>query len=166
MAKTSVGNDTTTTTAAATAQADALDSLGMGTGDAEFDALFEEIAEEFGESPEALGDEYDELNAAIAGTDLDVPAPETADMSRLYEIADGTLTESGTETPELFDFIKRRFRKRAEQAARALIRKVKSAARYAKCIPAVLKVVAAVKAGKWGTAIREALAAWRCIRKA
>ena len=124
-------------------------SVNDQSSDSEFDALFEDITEEFGAGEEAYGDDYTALNAA------------------LYEIADGTVAESGTaDEAELFGFIKRRFEKRARQAMKALIRKVKSARKYAKCIPALLKVIAAVKAGRWGTAIREALATWRCIRNA
>ncbi len=142
-------------------------SVNDQSSDSEFDALFEDITEEFGAGEEAYGDDYTALNAALVGTEFEVQSTESAGVGRLYQIADGTVAESGTaDEAELFGFIKRRFEKRARQAMSALIRKVKSARKYAKCIPALLKVIAAVKAGSWGTAIREALATWRCIRNA
>lgn len=137
------------------------------TGDEELDALFDDIAEEFGVVEEASDGDYTALNAALVGTEFEVPSSESAGVGRLYDIADGVAAESGSaDEAEVFGFIRRRFKKRAMQAMRALIRKVRSARKYAKCIPALLKVIAAVKAGRWGTAIKEALATWRCIRRA
>lgn len=137
------------------------------TGDMEFDALFDDIAEEFGAVEEADGGDYDALKAALVGTEFEIPTTESAGAARLFDIADGMVAESGSaDEAEVFGFIKRRFKKRALQAMRALIRKVRSARKYAKCIPQLLKVIAAVKSGRWGTAIKEALATWRCIRRA
>ncbi|GFE49033.1 hypothetical protein So717_07860 [Roseobacter cerasinus] len=158
MAKKDVGNT----------PSDAIDEpMVDDTGDMEFDALFDDISEEFGVVAEADSGGYDALNAALVGTEFEAPATESGGTARLFDIADGAVTESGAaDEAEVFGFIKRRFKKRALQAMRALIRKVRSARKYAKCIPQLLKVIAAVKAKRWGTAIKEALATWRCIRRA
>jgi len=66
--------------------------------------------------------------------------------------------------PAEFGFIKNIFKRRAKGALKKLLKVVRGSAKYASCIPAVLKVVAAVKSGRWGTAIKEAVRAWRCIR--
>ena len=137
------------------------------TGDMELDALFDDVAEEFGIVEEADSGGYDALNAALVGTEFEVPATESSRTARLFDIADGMVAESGgVDEAEVFGFIKRRFKNRALQLMRVLIREVRSARKYAKCIPQLLKVIAAVKAKRWGTAIKEALATWRCIRRA
>ena len=127
---------------------------------ADIEQEFAEAAEMFNlDDSEGTGD-LDELDAAIAGTDLAVPGAESAGGFNLLDFADGVggaegMPEWGFPNP---------FSGKAKRMVRSLIKKLRRYRKYRSCLPAVLKAVAAIKAKKCGTAIRAAYAAYRCMK--
>lgn len=131
----------------------------------ELDREFAELMEDFDLEESADSDDLADLDAMIKGTEFEDTATESAPSLSLLDIADqagtGTIAESQAEfATAIGGFVRRR----VSRLLRKLLRLVRKSKKYAGCIPAVAKAVAAFKAGKWGTALRLALAAYRCIR--
>ena len=131
---------------------------------AELDREFAEAAEEFGLDETIGSSEFAELDAALEGTELALDDTETADpRSIALAIADGWQPGSGGSQAE-FGFIGNIIKNKAKKLIKKLVAFVRKSRKYAVCIPAVTKAVAAFKAGKWGTALKAAYAAYRCIK--
>lgn len=130
---------------------------------AELDIEFAGLAEEFGLGDAADHGALNELDAAVEGTELDAGQSESAGGLSILDIADGAggFAES---QPEFFGAVGNWIKKKAARLIRKLIALVRKYAKYKSCIPAVMKAVAAFKARKWGTALRAAYAAYRCIK--
>lgn len=129
---------------------------------ADIDQEFSEVAEMF-DLDESVGTgELDELDAAIAGTDLAEPGAESSSSLTLLDIADGA---GGAESmPEFWNPVSNYIRKKAKRLVKRVIAKARKYSKYRSCLPTVLKAVAAIKAHKWGSAIKYAYAAYRCMK--
>jgi len=131
---------------------------------AELDIEFAELVEEFDLEQDSSTDTTSELDAQIAGTELDpASGTEVGQSMSILDIADrvGTGAESDA---EFFGAIGNWIRKKAAKLIRKLITIVRKAPKYAPCIPKVMTAVAAFKAKKWGTALRLAYSAYKCIK--
>lgn len=142
----------------------------------ELEAEFAELTDELGVNLEeetsvaADSDEFAELNAAIAGTEFAVGGQESSTPLSILDIADGDFGAGAQEgfLGDLFDKIKRPVvnlvKRRASRLISRLNRLVRQASKYSSCVPMVVAAVAAFKAGKYGTAVKRAYAAFKCIR--
>ena len=140
---------------------DALDDVGQ-----EFATLEEDFGEMgFG----AAGDgspEMDELNQESEGTPFEVSGQgETAMGMSILDIADG---EGGGEEflGGIVDKVKNAIKKRAQKIIKKITDLVRRlGAKAKKCLKKVTAAIKAFKAKKWGTAIKRAWEAYRCLRK-
>lgn len=144
---------------------------------AELEAEFSIIESDFGELSSDGDDDLDsselrQFEAALAGTAFEAEALESSADGELslYQIADGMTPNGGEEgwLGDAWNKVKRPIINFAKRKAKKLIASLTSLvrrfAKYRKCIPAVQKAVAAYQAGSYGSAIKNAYAAFRCIR--
>ncbi|MEJ8562078.1 hypothetical protein QTO30_13175 [Yoonia sp. GPGPB17] len=134
---------------------------------AEIAADFAQVEEDFGlgltarlGAPEAM----DELDQAAQGTVFAAPSAETGGTLTLLDIADGNV---GNGQEGFFDFLKpvvNAIKRRAQKIIRKIVALVRKYAKYAGCIPKVVKAVRSFAAKKYGTALQDALAAFACIQ--
>lgn len=131
-----------------------------------------------GDDGEASSAEMDELEAALAGTEF---GPETAESSGMAEfsilqIADG-IRPQGTGDEEGFfgdiwdktggkvtDFVTNTVKREARGMIKKVVFLARRFSKYRSCAPKVATAVAAFEAGRYGTALRNAWSAYRCIR--
>ncbi|MFV0303204.1 MAG: hypothetical protein ACK5IP_20430 [Paracoccus sp. (in: a-proteobacteria)] len=131
---------------------------------ADLDREFADLIADFDLDDGGDTPEMGALDAAIAGTEFASAGAERGSVS-LLDIADGVMPESMSESQaEIFGKIGGIFKRRASRLIKKLIGIVRSAAKYKSCVPLVTAAVVAFKAGKWGTALRQALSAYRCIK--
>ncbi len=150
---------------------------------AELTSDIESIESEFAELTEAFGDlgldapgqqessgELAELDAAVAGTEFDLPVSSDGEANSILEIADDLSLDSmeeglGSIFRKIGKGVRNIFKGKARKIIRKIVRLVRKYSRLKACVPAVAVAVAAFKAGKYGTAIRSGWAALKCIRK-
>lgn len=153
---------TTTTNTAAPATGSGSESAEI----AEIMAEFQQLETDFGiELTGRLGAaaENDILDEAITGTVFDGPSAETGGTLSLLDIADGNM--GGQEGfLSVFNPIVNAIKKRAQKIIAKIVKLVRKLAKYAPCIPLVAKAVRSFSAKKYGTALKEALAAFSCIQ--
>ncbi|MEO9781058.1 MAG: hypothetical protein ABJH07_16945 [Sedimentitalea sp.] len=142
-------------------------SVSTSTADlelADIDQEFAEVAEMFDLDESVAAGDLDELDAALEGTDLGTSGTESAGSHTLLDFADGVV---GAENmPEWgWPFIGY-LEKKAKRLVKILIAKFRKYRKYRKCLPTLLKAVAAIKARKWGTAIKQVYATYRCMKSA
>lgn len=109
--------------------------------------------------------EMDALDQATEGTPFAVTAAETGGTLSLLDLADGKVGANGQEG--FFDFLKpvvNAIKRRAKKIIAKIVRLVRKYGKYASCIPKVAKAVRAFASKSYGTALREALAAFSCIQ--
>lgn len=129
---------------------------------ADIEREFEEVAEMFDLDETAGAGDLDELDAALAGTDLGGPGTESAGGLTLLDIIDGA--GGGESMPEWWPW--NWVEKKAKGLVKKLIAKLRKYRKYRRCLPTVLKAVTAIKSRKWGSAIKHAYAAFRCMKSA
>lgn len=143
----------------------------------ELEVEFAEIMDEFGvdleeETQEAYSDGLSELDAALAGTEFAAAGPQETSMPlSILDIADGNVGGGDLQEGflgDLWDKVKKPVvnvvKRRASRLIKKLNRLVRKAAKYRSCVPAVVDAVSAFKSGKYGTAVKRAYAAFKCIR--
>lgn len=145
----------------------------------EIEAEIRELEEDLGEllldapaeAAVVLSPELSELEEALVGTEFDEPvSSELAAGESILDIADDVSLDSQEEfIGGLIDktkkFIRIRIKRRAGRWIRTIVRLVRKHAKLAKCIPAVTAAIAAFKAKKYGTALKSAISAYKCIKK-
>ncbi len=104
------------------------------------------------------------LDRAVEGTVFASPSAETGGVLSLLDIADGKGPNGQEGILEAFWPIVNALKNRAQNIIAQIVALVRKAAKYAPCIPLVAKAVAAFKAQQYGTALKEALAAFSCIQ--
>ena len=132
----------------------------------EFVAEFEQLESDFGiELTGRLGAaaEHDILDDAISGTVFAAPSAETGGTLSLLDIADGN-TGGQEGFFDIFNPVVNALKKRAQKIIAKIVKLVRKAAKFAPCVPLVAKAVRSFAAKKYGTALKEALAAFSCIR--
>lgn len=114
-----------------------------------------------------------ELNSVISGSEFDSGDSPSASNTQItvLDIADGLEPEEMQQEGffgDLWNKAKGLVTGRVKRAAKAIIMKIlKLVRKYRKlssCIPKVTAAVAAYKTGRYGTALKLAYAAYRCIR--
>jgi hypothetical protein len=133
---------------------------------AEIMAEFEQLEADFGvELTGRLGAaaENDILDDALAGTVFAAPSPESGGTLSLLDIADGN-TGGQEGIFDIFKPVVNAIKKRAQKIIAKIVKLVRKLAKYAPCIPLVAKAVRSFSAKKYGTALKEALAAFSCIQ--
>lgn len=134
---------------------------GTGAEVADLDQEFAEMAGFFDLDAEDDGAGLDELEAALVGSGLEDGGSESGALT-LLDFADGNF---GAESmPEFWNPIKNWIEKKAKRLVKKVVAKVRKYSKYRSCLPTVLKAIAAIKAGKWGSAIKHAYAAYRCMK--
>lgn len=136
-----------------------------------------EIEEEFNDiellfGKEALGFAEDEgssealdaLNVELEGSGLIGGDNQSVGQMSLMALADGEIDAQslGLQFWNPFGWLK----KKAAKIIRKIVALVKRYKKYLKCVPAVTKAVALFKAGKYGSALKQAYSAYSCIRNA
>lgn len=140
-----------------------LDSIGEEFADIE--DLFGKQA--FGFSgAESASEPLAALDAELADSGLmgDTPQLAMAGQMNMLALADGEIDAQSLDLQgwNPLNWLK----KKAAKIIRKIVALVKKYAKYAKCIPAVTKAVVLFKAKKYGSALRQAYAAYRCIKSA
>lgn len=143
----------------------------------EIEAEFSVLESDFGDLGLEDGDasvssELKDFEAALAGTEFSSESAESEMGSTLtiLQIADGETPDGGEEgwLGDAWKTIKRPVvnivKRKAKKIIARLTKLIRKYAKYRACIPAVTLAVAAFKAGKYGTALKQAYAAYRCIR--
>lgn len=140
----------------------------------ELDIEFAALAEDFNLEEASGSGSTSELDLLIAGTELEPDGSEsTGGTTNLLDLADqigtgsdpeflGKITSAigGAFSSAWGGFVKGK----AARLIRKLISLVRKAPKYASCVPQVLAAAAAFKAQKWGTALRLAYRAYKCIK--
>ena len=155
-------------------------------GDAEFAAIQEELDElesfvgplGLDDDDEETSSETSELDQALAGSEFATDTAESTGELSFIELADGDDDDDdGDDQQEGFRSIVRRVRRRSRGlqrwVAKQLTRKtikwvlkyIRKAAKYRKCIPSISAALRAFKRKKYGTALKQAYRAAKCIRK-
>ncbi len=132
---------------------------------------FVQFDEDFGTTlmaPESVANETSMLDQAAEGTPFAAPAAETGGTLSLLELADGN---TGTQEEGIGDWFRDRVRpvvNAIKNRARKIIKKMVALARrlgkYAKCVGKIIAAITAFKAKKYGSAIKAAFEAFKCIR--
>jgi hypothetical protein len=133
---------------------------------AEIMAEFEQLEADFGiELTGRLGAaaENDILDEALAGTVFAAPSAETGGTLSLLDIADGN-TGGQEGFFDVFKPVVNAIKNRAQKIIAKIVKLVRKLAKYAPCIPLVAKAVRSFAAKKYGTALKDALAAFACIQ--
>lgn len=142
----------------------------------ELEAEFAEITDEFGvdleeETQEAHLDGLSELDAALAGTEFAAGPQESSTPLSILDIADGNVGGGDLQEGflgDLWDKVKKPIVNVVKRRASGLIKRlnglVRKSAKYRSCVPTVVDTVSAFKSGKYGTAVKRAYAAFKCIR--
>jgi len=154
-------------------------SLGLGpqvTSDeaaeiASIEQDFIQFDEDFGTNlmaPDSVTNETSLLDQAAEGTPFAAPTAETGGTLSLLDIADGN---TGSQEEGLGDWVRDRFRpivNAVKNRAKKIIAKMVALARrlgkYAQCVGKIIAAITAFKAKKYGSAIKAALEAFKCIR--
>jgi hypothetical protein len=145
-----------------------------GTSNAPESAELAEVAAEFAshEADFRLGltarlgapGEMDALDQAVEGTAFAMPSAETGGTLSLLDLADGKV---GNGQEGFFDFLKaivNAIKRRTQKTIAKTVSLVRKYAKYASCIPKVLKAVRSFAAKQYGTALKDTLAAFACIQ--
>lgn len=139
---------------------------------ASIEADFVQFDEDFGTNlmaPESETSQTSMLDEAAQGTPFAAPAAETGGVLGLLEMADGDFGDNGEEG--FGDWIKRRvkplvnaIKARAQKIINKMVALARRLGKYAKCVGKIIAAIAAFKAKKFGTAIKAAFEAFKCIR--
>lgn len=134
---------------------------------------FVQFDEDFGTdlmAPETTGPETDMLEQAAEGTPFAIPQAETGGTLSLLEMADGNF---GSEQEGVFSWIRDRFKpivnaimRRARKIIRKMVALARRLGKYRACISKIVAAIKAFKAKKFGSAIKNAFSAFRCIKRA
>ena len=144
----------------------------------EIEADIRELEEDFGpmglDTEEGFAEsdspELAELEAAIAGTEFDIAVSSEPPSESLLAIADDVSLDSDEEffggiVKKLKKIVRGSIGKKAKAIVKKVVKLVKKYKKLAGCAPAVTAAVVALKAGKYGTALKSAYAAYKCIKK-
>ena len=147
-------------------------------GDAEFAAIQEELDElesfvgvmGLDDDDEETSSETSELDQALAGSEFATDTAESSGNLTFLELADG---EGGGESDQQEGLIGGLLGRLAGSVTKRLARKVikwvlkyiRKARKYRKCIGLISAALRAYKRKKYGTALKQAYRAARCIRK-
>ncbi|WP_373028517.1 hypothetical protein [Sulfitobacter sp.] len=162
-------NEVVSNTASTTATSAGTSAPNTGAHNAEIAEImaeFEQLESDFGiELTGRLGAaaEHDILDDAISGTVFAAPSAETGGTLSLLDIADGN-TGGQEGFFDIFNPVVNALKKRAQKIIAKIVKLVRKAAKFAPCVPLVAKAVRSFAAKKYGTALKEALAAFSCIR--
>lgn len=160
-------NEVVSNTAGTSTTSASVPSSGNAAELAEIMAEFKKVEEDFGvELTARLGAsaENDLLDQAVEGTVFATPSAETGGVLSLLDIADGKGANGQEGFLDVFRPVVNAIKSRAQKIIAKIVALVRKAAKYAPCIPLVAKAVAAFKAKQYGTALKEALAAFSCIQ--
>ena len=132
---------------------------------------FIQFDEDFGTSlmaPESVANENNMLDQATVGTPFAAPAAETGGTLTILEMADG---DTGTAEEGIGDWFRDRVRpivnavkNRAQKIIRKMVALARRLGKYAACVGKIIAAITAFKAKKYGTAIKAAFEAFKCIR--
>ncbi len=145
------------------------------TGDAEFaeiEADINELEGYFGDlgldddDQESSSSEFAELDAALAGTEFATGGAESAAPSTFIDLADGAGGAGGEQQelfglPNPFTYVAK---KAAKKAIKWALKRVRKSAKYRKCADKLTSALAAYKRRKYGTALKRAYSAAKCIK--
>ena len=144
-----------------------LDRIGEDFSDLE--EVFGKQAFGFG-GDEGSSEALDALDIELENSGLVDTESQSLGQFNLIEFADGMIDEQSLGMqgwwPGWLPDPRRVLKKKANKIIRRIVRLVKRYKKYAKCIPAVTKAVVLFKKSKYGSALRQAYSAYRCIRKA
>ncbi|VAW48349.1 hypothetical protein MNBD_GAMMA04-103 [hydrothermal vent metagenome] len=144
------------------------------TGNAEFAEIEAEISElesYFGDlgldddDQETSSDEFSELNVALAGSEFASESAETSGALTFIEIADGA--SEGMDDQQEFGWpnpSKYVTKKLAKKWIKWCLKFVKRVAKFRSCAPKLAFAVASYKREKYGTALKQAYSAAKCIK--
>ncbi len=134
---------------------------------------FAELNEMFGSEElnfsEESSEELGALDAALEGAGISELGGSSGQLS-LMAVADGEIDEQSLieqgwpRWPKSWPRPGDIFRGRARKIIRKIVRLVKKYKKYAPCIPAVTKAIVLFKARKYGSALKAAYSAYRCIK--
>ena len=132
---------------------------------------FIQFDEDFGTSlmaPESVANETGLLDQAAEGTPFAAPAAESGGTLSLLDLADGN---TGTQEEGFGDWIRDRVRpvvnaiaNRAKKIIAKMVALARRLGKYAKCVSKIIAAIKAFKAKKFGSAIKAAFEAFKCIR--
>ena len=132
---------------------------------------FVQFDEDFGTSlmaPESATNENSMLDQATEGTPFAAPAAETGGTLSLLDLADG---DTGTQEEGVGDWLRDRVRpvvnaikNRASKIIKKMVELARRLGKYAKCVGKIIAAITAFKAKKYGSAIKAAFEAFKCIR--
>ncbi|SLN61701.1 hypothetical protein [Pseudooctadecabacter jejudonensis] len=139
---------------------------------ASIEADFVQFDEDFGTTfmaPEAETAQTSLLDQAAEGTPFAAPAAETGGTLSLLEMADGNYGDNGEEG--LGSWVRDRvkpivnaIKNRAKKIIKKMVELARRLGKYAKCVGKIVAAITAFKAKKYGTAIKAAYEAFKCIR--
>lgn len=152
--------------------------LGGDSGDQEaeevasIEADFIQFDADFGTNlmaPESAAASTNALDQAAEGTPFAAPKAETGGTLGLLEMADGNFGDNGEEGfgSWIRDRVKpvvNAIKNRAKKIIAKMVALARRLGKYAACVGKIVAAIAAFKAKKWGTAIKAAFEAFKCIR--
>jgi hypothetical protein len=112
-------------------------------------------------------EELDALDVALEGSGLEETGSVASSQLSLLDAMDGDFTEQSLEMQgwRPWDWAKKRLIKKARKIIRTTVDLVRKYSKLKACIPGVTKAVALFKAKKYGSAVKAAYSAYKCIKK-
>lgn len=138
---------------------------------ASIEADFIQFDADFGTNlmaPESETAEANMLDQAADGTPFAAPKAETGGTLSLLEMADGNYGNGeegfGSWVKDRFKPIVNAIKNRAKKIIAKMVALARRLGKYRTCIAKIIAAIKAFKAKKWGSAIKAAFTAFKCIR--